>query len=76
MKTKRYYYVGVQTGSGLSLVTKRDYTNKMAWWNAEQKPMKMPQSTARDLAWALCVNGFEAVVIDSLIDFETQPFLR
>lgn len=64
-KNKFYYYVGVVTHQGLSLVTKRDNGTKCCYWNEEEKPLAMPESVASDTALGLNLNGFSSVVIKS-----------
>lgn len=76
MKTKKYIYVGVQTGYGLALVTKVDMIKRQAWWGADDEPISLGLKVARDVSWELNVNGYESVVVESLIDFDNQPFLR
>lgn len=64
-KRKFYYYVGVVTHQGLSLVTKKDNGTKSCYWNNKEKPLAMPESVATDTAWGLNLNGFGAFVIKS-----------
>lgn len=69
------HYIGVQTGSEIRLVTGFENANKMAYWRAEEKPKVLPISTAKDLSWALSINGYRAFVITTLEEYETQPFI-
>jgi len=70
------YYIGVQRGkSSVALVTKINNANRQAYWRQNDKPMKMTLSTAKDISWALCVNGYRAFVITTLEEYETQPFI-
>lgn len=69
-KNKFYYYVGVVTHQGLSLVTKKDNGTKSCYWNEKEKPIAMPESVATDTAWGLNLNGFGAFVIKSHTELE------
>lgn len=73
---KWYHYIGVQTGNEVRLVTGFDNPTKMAYWKAEEKPKALPVSTAKDIAWALSINGYRAFVITTLEEYEKQPFIK
>ena len=62
-------YVGILQADGTTkLVTKVDNATKTAYWN-EGTPLKMTFSRAKDLTWALSVNGYNAYVIQSLYEY-------
>lgn len=69
-KNKFYYYVGVVTHQGLSLVTKKDNGTKSCYWNEKEKPIAMPESVATDTAWGLNLNGYGAFVVKSHTELE------
>lgn len=68
MKTKYYYYVGVQTDKGLQFVTSIDNKTKTAEWNAESTPLALTKSVAEDLALGLVCNCVTAIVCESLFE--------
>ena len=69
-KQKKFYYIGVQTDSGMALVTGIDNKNRMCFWNTNDKPMKFSASTAKSLAEGLCMNLITAVVVQSFFELE------
>ena len=69
-KQKNFYYIGVQTDSGMALVTGIDNKNRMCFWNTNDKPMKFSVSTAKSLAEGLCMNLITAVVVQSFFELE------
>ena len=69
-KQKNFYYIGVQTDSGMALVTGIDSKNRMCFWNTNDKPMKFSASTAKSLAEGLCMNLITAVVVQSFFELE------
>ena len=70
-KPKWYHYIGVTTRNGMKLVTKVNYSNNTTEWG-EGKPQKFPISIAKDIVFGLTCNGFIAVVITTLDEFEKQ----
>ncbi len=68
MANKKYYYVGVHTKSGLMLVTERINSARTCYWSIEKKPLSMAKSVAEDTALGLCLNGFVAVVVQSIYE--------
>lgn len=72
---KMYYYIGVQTDSGMMLVTGIDNKNKMCLWNRSEKPKAFSLSTAKSLAEGLCMNLIVAVVVLSFFELEDH-FIR
>jgi len=62
-------FVGVVQPDGTTkLVTKIDNKTRWASWS-EGIPMKFTLSTAKDLVLGLTMNGYTAVVIQTLVDF-------
>lgn len=72
MKSKYYHYVGVQNDYGMSFVTKRDNANRTCFWNTEEKPLAMSHSVAEDTAFGLVLNGYSAVVVQSLYELTSH----
>ena len=72
---KYNYYIGVKTNDGIRLVTKINNRENMSYWKADEKPQKFTLSTAKDISWGLCINGFESFVITTLEEYEKQPFI-
>lgn len=64
-------YVGILQRDGLKVVTKLDNSTKTAYWGTGEGK-KMPLSTAKDLAWALTINGYSAMVIQTLLELENK----
>lgn len=73
---KWYYYIGVNTGNEIRVVTGFDNSSKMAFWKENEKPKTLTLSTAKDISWALCINGYRAFVITTLEEYEKQPFIK
>lgn len=72
MKRKNYYYIGVQTNSGLILVTELHNVSKFAEWDKDKKPMHFAKSVAESISEALCFNGYVSVVVKALYELEEQ----
>lgn len=49
MARKSFYYIGVQTNDGMSLVTKIDNKSRQCFWDTEQKPLALPLSVQQIL---------------------------
>lgn len=73
-KRKNYWYVLVLTAEGPVFVTGEDNLKKVAYWNRNEQPLEMAQVVAKDLAWALCVNGYSAFAVDNFYELESQPY--
>lgn len=71
-KQKYYYYIGVQTNSGLILVTDIKSNTKYAEWNKDKPPMPFAKSVAESISEALCWNGFVSVIVRSLFELPEQ----
>lgn len=73
MKTSDFnHYVGVlQPGGELRFVTGVDYSTKMATWGTGN-PVKFNHSQAKEMAFALTVNGYNAMVCSSLVEYAHQ----
>lgn len=63
MKFKNY--VGVMNPGSMKLeyVTRIDSSSKMAYWEKGEEAKAMPEKTAKELAEALCFNGYIACVV-------------
>lgn len=70
MARKSFYYIGVQTNDGMSLVTKIDNKSRQCFWDTEQKPLSLPLSVATNIAEGLMFNFIQAVVVKSFIELE------
>lgn len=73
-KNKFFYYVGVQTEGGMTLVTKIDNRNRISYWDANEKPLAMPANRAEDIALGLSLNLNYAVVVKSIAEIQKQYF--
>lgn len=71
-KNKFYYYVGVKTNGGMTLVTKVENTGRMCYWNDKLPPLAMSKTCAEDIALGLNLNFHSAVVIQSRIELTTH----
>lgn len=69
-KQKYHYYIGVQNKDGMSFVTKIDNASKTSYWNVDDEPLEMGKLIAQDISWGLCLNGYNAVVIQSLFEIK------
>ena len=68
---KYHYYIGVQNKDGMSFVTKIDNVNKTSYWDTDDEPpLEMGKTVAQDISWGLCLNGFNAVVVQSLFEIK------
>lgn len=76
MARKSFYYIGVQTNDGMSLVTKIDNKSRQCFWDTEQKPLTLPLSVATNIAEELMFNFIQAVVIKSFIELEHHFICR
>lgn len=76
MGLKWKYYIAIHTGDEIKLVTSLDNASKMAFWKEDEKPIALTLSTAKDLSWALSINGYRAFVITTLEEYEKQPFIK
>ena len=73
-KTNYHYYVLVFTSEGPIYVTSVDYSTKEACWNKDKAPLELSASSADDLVLGLNCNFFNAVLIRSKFEIETQPY--
>jgi hypothetical protein len=71
---KNFYYVLVFGEGGPKYVTKVNHSNKTAHWNESEKPLELGKYNAEDLALGLNCNFFNAVVVSSRFEIETQPY--
>lgn len=71
---KNFWYVIVMTNEGAKFVTKIDYSDKSAYWNKEEKPLELSQSTAKDLAMGLSANMHLAFAVCSFYEIDNQPY--
>lgn len=76
MARKFYYYVGVQTNDGMRFVTKINNSNRMSYWNLNEKPLEMTQMLATDIAEGLCMNCTTAVVVKSFFELADHFVVR
>ena len=75
MATKKYhYYVLVFTNNGPVYVTSINRENKYARWDKDEAPMEFNSTVAEDLVFGLLANFFNAVLIKSRIEIDTQPY--
>ena len=72
MKIKWYVYIQVWNGEKWQYVTDIDHASRQAWWSADGKPLRFTLSVAKDIAWALSVNGYNANVVQSLRFIDKQ----
>ena len=69
-------YVVIETSTGvMKVVTSVDNCTKWAKWESGKEGKEMTLTTAKDLAWALSVNGYTAHVIQTLHKM-SNPELR
>ena len=73
-KKKNYWYVLVMTSEGPKYVTDVHCGTKEAVWDKFEKPLELAKETAQDLAWALRVNGYNAVAVCQNFEITSQPF--
>lgn len=74
-KKKNYWYVLVLTDDGPTFVTSvKNYPEKVAYWNKDEKPYEFSREWAQDLAWALCVNGHMSYAVSQRFEIENQPY--
>lgn len=71
-KQKHFYYVAVDTGEGLRLVTNVDYSGKTARWAKDAKPISMSKDACEDLVFGLCMNLTPAFLLTSFFEIEAQ----
>ena len=69
-KQKYFYYVGVDTSGGMTLVTSIDKASKAAYWNKNEKPLPMTAAQADDLVFGLILNMTPAVVVKSRFELQ------
>ena len=69
-KQKYFYYVGVDTSGGMTLVTSIDKASKAAYWNENEKPLSMTAAQADDLVFGLILNMTPAVVVKSRFELQ------
>lgn len=69
-KQKYFYYVGVDTSGGMTLVTSIDKASKAAYWNENEKPLPMTAAQADDLVFGLILNMTPAVVVKSRFELQ------
>ena len=74
-KKQNYYYVLVMTNGGPVFVTSVDRVNKIAKWNADEKPLEMGKYWAEDLTMGLNLNWNLAYTICSKFELDTQPYM-
>lgn len=67
---KYYYYVGIKTNGGMTLVTEVIKDNKTCFWNENEKPLAMTEKQAEDLVFGLNLNMTFAVVVKSKFELE------
>ena len=78
---KNYYYVGITSNDimddTIRYVYKVDNANKTAYWETYKElrvkynpPLKFSLSYAKQLAQCLRINGYNAFVITTTIDFK------
>ena len=73
-KKKYYYYVLVMTDNGPKFVTSINYQNKVAHWDATEKPLELGQLRADDLTFGLICNFNVCYTVKSPIQIEEQPY--
>ena len=73
-KTKNHYYVLVFANNGPAYVTSVDYADRSARWDKDKAPKEFSKSGAEDLAFGLCCNFFNAVVVTHRVEIECQPY--
>ena len=62
------------TSEGPKYVTDVTWRTKEAKWDKFEKPLEFAKEVAQDLAWALCVNAFNAVAVCQNFEITSQPF--
>ena len=72
-KKKWHYYVLVFTEEGPKYVTSI-HTHHMAHFDATEKPLDMSAEWAEDIYKGLCLNFFNATLVKSLFEIESQPY--
>lgn len=72
MAKNYHYYIGVDTGDGITLVTNRDNVNKMMFWNENEKPMEFSKTIAEEDCDCMVANFIPAFVIRSAFPIEKQ----
>lgn len=73
-KTQKYHwYVLVFDGDGAIFVTSEG-EHHMCYWNKNESPKEFSKEYALDMAFGLCVNGFNAVAVCRQWEEEHQPY--
>lgn len=73
---KYYYYVGIETDVGMTLVTSVDNTTHTAKWNTDEQPLELCKSVAMSIADGLVANYIPAVVLVSRYQRVTHPVAK
>jgi hypothetical protein len=73
-KTTYYYYVLVFAENGPAYVTSVSYSDRTARWDKNETPLLFNKSNAEDLAFGLCCNFHNAVVVTSKWEIDHQPY--
>lgn len=75
-KTKKnFWYIIVLANDGARFITSLDYSTKYARWEKNEKPLEMSESTSKDIALGLALNGYTAFPVCSLYELDRQPYL-
>ena len=71
---KNFWYVIVMEDDGPAFVTSVNHLDKTAYWNKDEKPIELGESTAKDLAFGLMCNFNLAYAICSRVEIKNQPY--
>lgn len=72
-KKKNWYYVLVFTSEGPKYVT-GEGDHHTAYWDETKEPKEMSKEYAHDMVVGLLWNGYNAQVVMSPIELDSQPY--
>ena len=73
-KKQNFYYTMVMTDHGPVFVTSVDNREKVAHWDADEKPLELGKYGAEDLTMGLNLNMHLAFTVCSKFELDNQPY--
>ncbi len=75
-KNQWHHYVGIISDNGMRFVTWRDNIKRECEWDTLQPPMEFSKRVAEETALGLVCNGYPAVVVQSLVELHSHPYVK
>lgn len=73
-KEKNYWYVLVLSNEGPVFLTSYISKPKEAFWDKNEKPLELPESVAKSMAFGLMVNFTSAFPVCSPVELHNQQY--